>query len=60
MGEGWREREREGQRERQNGHDRNTRQDNYLQSSKEMAWKTNLVGKDRNTKAWNRTKQKEK
>jgi hypothetical protein len=53
-------RERERERERENGHDRNMRQDNYVQSSKEMAWKTDLVGDDTDIKAWNRTKQKEK
>jgi len=36
---------------KESGHDRNIRQDNYLQSSEEMAWKTNLVDEDTDTKA---------
>jgi hypothetical protein len=38
-------------REREKGHKRNMRQNNYLQNSKEMAWKTNLANEDTVTKA---------
>ena len=48
------------ERERENGHDRYMRQDNYLQSFKEMAWKTNLLDEDTDTKAQNTNEQKEK